>query len=51
MLGRPDAHERSRQRVFSNHSEQSEPSSKATVPLKKRLLDAYNNEHPPTSSL
>ena len=48
MLVRPDAHDRSRQRSYSN---QSEPLSKVTVPLKKRLLDAYNNEHPPTSSL
>lgn len=51
MLVRPDAYDRSRQRAYSNLSNQSEPSSKVTVPLKKRLLDAYNNEHPPTTTL
>jgi hypothetical protein len=37
---------------MSNQSDSSlEASSKTTIPLKKRLLDAYNNEHHPTSSL
>lgn len=37
----PDGDERPRQRSYSNLSESSSPT---TIPLKKRLLDAYNNE-------
>lgn len=55
MLMRPETHESSRRRSYSNASNQSdssiEVSSKTTIPLKKRLLDAYNNEQRPSSSL
>jgi hypothetical protein len=55
MLLQPDVCELSRQRSYSSPSNQSdsslEASSKTTIPLKKRLLDAYNNEQHPTSSL
>ena len=54
MLVRSEASERSKYRVYSNVADPSSkppPPSKATIPLKKRLLDAYNNEHPPTTFL
>ena len=54
MLNESDVSEPSRPRSYSNLSNQSdtsETSSKTTIPLKKRLLDAYNNEQYPNSSL
>jgi hypothetical protein len=55
MVVQPDVHEPSRRRSYSNTCNQSDSSldtsSKTSVSLKKRLLDAYNNEQRPTSSL
>jgi hypothetical protein len=55
MLIRPEPYELPRQRSYSSTATQSNSSlttsSEPNVPLKKRLLHAYNNEQPPASSL
>jgi hypothetical protein len=55
MLVQPDVHEPLRRWWYSNSSNPSdsslETSSKTTVSLKKRFLDAYNDEQRPTLSL
>ena len=55
MLDQNDGHDPPRQRSYSNSFNQSNPppasSPEPNVPLKKRLLHAYNNEQRPTTPL
>ncbi|CAF1178104.1 unnamed protein product [Adineta ricciae] len=55
MFGQNDEHDPPRQRSYSNSFNQlnlsSASSSEPSVPLKKRLLHAYNNEQRPTTPL
>ncbi len=55
MYSRSDVREPPRQRSYSNTFNQSDSSlaasSEPSVPLKKRLLHAYNNEQQPSTPL
>ncbi len=55
MFDGTDVHDPPRQRSYSNTFNQSDPSlaasSEPNVPLKKRLIHAYNNEQHPTTTL